>query len=154
MDVHVPAKTMWYCFDLSNDVNLDKVLDRDGGVILECLKGDQYVLDQTRNKGHTAQVGENIWWQLKKYLIYYNSKNIWWQLKNICNILHFADQLRQLAPEDQGGVPDVLARRHDAAVELGGLGQEEQGRDQVQEQKVWTPRHPDLLLLQQGRPPR
>ena len=83
MDVHVPAKTMWYCFDLSNDVNLDKVLDRDGGVILECLKGDQYVLDQTRNKGHTAQVGENIWWQFKKYLITikkifdYNSKNIW-----------------------------------------------------------------------------
>ena len=48
----------------------------------------------------------------------------------------------------------MLARRHDAAVELGGLGQEEQGRDQVQEQKVGTPRHPDLLLLQQGRPPR
>lgn len=74
--------------------------------------------------------------------------------KNICNLLHLADQLRQLASEDQGGVPDVLARRHDAAVEPGGLGQEEQGRDQVQEQEVWTPRHPDLLLLQQGRPPR
>ena len=140
--VHVQAKIMWHCFDLSNVVNLVKVLDRDGGVILECLKGDQYVLDQTRNKGHTAQVGENIWWP--KMII----------IKNICNLLHLADQLRQLASEDQGGVPDVLARRHDAAVEPGGLGQEEQGRDQVQEQEVWTPRHPDLLLLQQGRPPR
>ena len=76
MDVHVPAKTMWYCFDLSNDVNFDKVLDRDGGVILECLKGDQYVLDQTRNKGHTAQVGylmtiQKIFdlLQFKKYLM-------------------------------------------------------------------------------------
>ena len=33
-----------------------KVLDRDGTDVLECIKGDQYVLDQTRNKGHTAQV--------------------------------------------------------------------------------------------------
>ena len=33
-----------------------KVLDRDGTDVLECVKGDQYVLDQSRNKGHTAQV--------------------------------------------------------------------------------------------------
>ena len=33
-----------------------KVLDRDGTDVLERVKGDQYVLDQTRNKGHTAVV--------------------------------------------------------------------------------------------------
>eukprot|EP00092_Neocalanus_flemingeri_P015907 GFUD01017224.1.p1 GENE.GFUD01017224.1~~GFUD01017224.1.p1 ORF type:complete len:700 (-),score=251.17 GFUD01017224.1:58-2157(-) len=38
-----------------------KVLDRDGGELLECIKGDQYVLDQSRNKGHTAQVNSGTW---------------------------------------------------------------------------------------------
>jgi len=38
-----------------------KVLDRDGGELLECVKGDQYVLDQTRNKGHTAQGNCGAW---------------------------------------------------------------------------------------------
>jgi len=38
-----------------------KVLDRDGTEILECLKGDQYVLDQVRNKGHTAQINSGNW---------------------------------------------------------------------------------------------
>lgn len=38
-----------------------KVLDRDGGEILECVKGDQYVLDQSRNKGHTAQANSGTW---------------------------------------------------------------------------------------------
>jgi len=38
-----------------------KVLDRDGGEILECVKGDQYVLDQTRNKGHVATVTSGNW---------------------------------------------------------------------------------------------
>jgi len=38
-----------------------KILDRDGGEIFECVKGDQYVLDQTRNKGHTANVNAGAW---------------------------------------------------------------------------------------------
>jgi len=38
-----------------------KVLDRDGGELLECVKGDQYVLDQSRNKGHTAQANSGTW---------------------------------------------------------------------------------------------
>jgi len=38
-----------------------KVLDRDGGELMECIKGDQYVLDQSRNKGHTAQVNSGTW---------------------------------------------------------------------------------------------
>ena len=28
---------------------------------MECLKGDQYVLDQTRNKGHTAVINSGNW---------------------------------------------------------------------------------------------
>jgi len=38
-----------------------KVLDRDGGSILECVKGDQYVLDQVRNKGHTSIINSGNW---------------------------------------------------------------------------------------------
>ena len=38
-----------------------QVLDRDGGNVMECLKGDQYVLDQTRNKGHTAVINSGNW---------------------------------------------------------------------------------------------
>ena len=34
---------------------------RDGGEVLECVKGDQYVLDQSRNKGHTAQTNAGTW---------------------------------------------------------------------------------------------
>ena len=38
-----------------------KVLDRDGTELLECVKGDQYVLDHVRNKGHTAQINCGAW---------------------------------------------------------------------------------------------
>jgi len=38
-----------------------KVLDRDGGEIFECVKGDPYVLDQSRNKGHVASVACGAW---------------------------------------------------------------------------------------------
>jgi len=38
-----------------------KVLDRDGGEMFECVKGDPYVLDQSRNKGHVASVACGAW---------------------------------------------------------------------------------------------
>jgi len=38
-----------------------KVLDRDGGEMFECVKGDQYVLDQVRNKGHIAGLNGGCW---------------------------------------------------------------------------------------------
>jgi len=38
-----------------------KIMDRDGGEIFQCVKGDQYVLDQRRNKGHVAQVNCGAW---------------------------------------------------------------------------------------------
>lgn len=31
-----------------------KVLDRDGTELLECVKGDQYIVDMSRTKGHVA----------------------------------------------------------------------------------------------------
>ncbi|KAL7736476.1 hypothetical protein ACLKA6_019677 [Drosophila palustris] len=38
-----------------------KVLDRDGFEKLECCKGDQYISDMTRTKGHVAQLTSGCW---------------------------------------------------------------------------------------------
>ncbi|XP_030387224.1 gastrulation defective protein 1 homolog isoform X2 [Scaptodrosophila lebanonensis] len=38
-----------------------KVLDRDGFEKLECLKGDQYISDMSRTKGHVAQLTSGCW---------------------------------------------------------------------------------------------
>jgi len=38
-----------------------KVLGRDGDELFESIMGDQYVLDQSRNKGHTAPVNAGCW---------------------------------------------------------------------------------------------
>ncbi|GBP49765.1 Gastrulation defective protein 1 homolog [Eumeta japonica] len=38
-----------------------KVLDRDGFEILECVKGDQYITDMARTKGHTAALNSGCW---------------------------------------------------------------------------------------------
>ncbi|XP_063388231.1 gastrulation defective protein 1 homolog [Cydia fagiglandana] len=38
-----------------------KVLDRDGFEILECVKGDQYIADMARTKGHTAALNSGCW---------------------------------------------------------------------------------------------
>ena len=38
-----------------------KVLDRDGHEILECLKGDPYVVDVRRNKGHVGALTSGCW---------------------------------------------------------------------------------------------
>ncbi|KAL4716947.1 hypothetical protein ACJJTC_012758 [Scirpophaga incertulas] len=38
-----------------------KVLDRDGFEILECVKGDQYIADMARTKGHTASLNTGCW---------------------------------------------------------------------------------------------
>lgn len=38
-----------------------KVLDRDGFEVLECVKGDQYIADMARTKGHTASLNSGCW---------------------------------------------------------------------------------------------
>uniref|UniRef100_A0A6M2DQZ9 Putative wd40 domain protein n=1 Tax=Xenopsylla cheopis TaxID=163159 RepID=A0A6M2DQZ9_XENCH len=38
-----------------------KVLDRDGFEKVECIKGDQYIADQSRTKGHTATLNSGCW---------------------------------------------------------------------------------------------
>lgn len=38
-----------------------KVLDRDGFEKVECIKGDQYIADQSRTKGHTASLNCGSW---------------------------------------------------------------------------------------------
>ena len=38
-----------------------KVLDRDGHQVLECLKGDQYLLEQKNTRGHSATVNAGFW---------------------------------------------------------------------------------------------
>lgn len=43
-----------------------KVLDRDGHEVLECVKGDQYVADMARTKGHTSPLTSGCWHPKKK----------------------------------------------------------------------------------------
>ncbi|XP_046992988.1 gastrulation defective protein 1 homolog [Schistocerca americana] len=38
-----------------------KVLDRDGFEVIECVKGDQYISDMARTKGHTASLNGGCW---------------------------------------------------------------------------------------------
>ncbi|XP_067633598.1 gastrulation defective protein 1 homolog [Eurosta solidaginis] len=38
-----------------------KILDRDGFEKMECVKGDQYISDMSRTKGHTAQLTSGCW---------------------------------------------------------------------------------------------
>ncbi|XP_072371673.1 WD repeat-containing protein 70 [Scyliorhinus torazame] len=38
-----------------------KVLDRDGFQVMECVKGDQYIVDQAKTKGHTAMLNTGVW---------------------------------------------------------------------------------------------
>lgn len=38
-----------------------KVLDRDGFEVAECVKGDQYIADMARTKGHTAPLNSGCW---------------------------------------------------------------------------------------------
>uniref|UniRef100_A0A8C1S6J1 Uncharacterized protein n=1 Tax=Cyprinus carpio TaxID=7962 RepID=A0A8C1S6J1_CYPCA len=38
-----------------------KVLDRDGFQVLECIRGDQYIVDMANTKGHTAKLNDGCW---------------------------------------------------------------------------------------------
>ncbi|XP_065285901.1 WD repeat-containing protein 70 [Dermacentor albipictus] len=38
-----------------------KVLDRDGFEVMECIKGDQYITDMARTKGHVAMLNYGCW---------------------------------------------------------------------------------------------
>lgn len=38
-----------------------KILDRDGFEKMECVKGDQYITDMSKTKGHTAQLTAGCW---------------------------------------------------------------------------------------------
>ncbi|XP_069704129.1 gastrulation defective protein 1 homolog [Periplaneta americana] len=38
-----------------------KVLDRDGFEVAECVKGDQYIADMAKTKGHTAPLNSGCW---------------------------------------------------------------------------------------------
>lgn len=43
-----------------------KVLDRDGFEKLECVKGDQYIADMSKTKGHTASLTAGCWHPFRK----------------------------------------------------------------------------------------
>lgn len=43
-----------------------KMLDRDGFEKLECVKGDQYITDMSKTKGHTATLTAGCWHPFKK----------------------------------------------------------------------------------------
>uniref|UniRef100_A0A6I8P4D3 WD repeat-containing protein 70 n=1 Tax=Ornithorhynchus anatinus TaxID=9258 RepID=A0A6I8P4D3_ORNAN len=38
-----------------------KVIDRDGFPVMECVKGDQYIVDMANTKGHTAMLNTGCW---------------------------------------------------------------------------------------------
>ncbi|KAK7829160.1 hypothetical protein U0070_012631 [Myodes glareolus] len=38
-----------------------KVIDRDGLAVMECIKGDQYIVDMANTKGHTAMLHTGSW---------------------------------------------------------------------------------------------
>lgn len=38
-----------------------KIIDRDGFEVMECVKGDQYLVDQASTKGHTAALNNGCW---------------------------------------------------------------------------------------------
>ena len=61
-----PIKSLQY--SMTGDVILvisgmsqAKVLDRDGFEVAECVKGDQYIADMARTKGHTAPLNSGCW---------------------------------------------------------------------------------------------
>lgn len=61
------------CYSVTGDMILvacgnsqAKVLDRDGVEKLECVKGDQYINDMSRTKGHTAQLTSGVWHPYRK----------------------------------------------------------------------------------------
>ena len=43
-----------------------KILDRDGYEKLECMKGDQYLMDVSKTKGHSAMLNGGCWNPKKK----------------------------------------------------------------------------------------
>ncbi|XP_037914243.1 gastrulation defective protein 1 homolog [Hermetia illucens] len=43
-----------------------KILDRDGFEKTECIKGDQYIADMSKTKGHTAQLTSGCWHPFEK----------------------------------------------------------------------------------------
>ena len=67
---------------------------------------------------------------------------------------HRRHQLRQLASQDQGGVPHLLPGRHHEALEPQRPGQEKQGGDQMQEQKVGAAGDSYFLHVQPRRSSR
>eukprot|EP00039_Didymoeca_costata_P006881 m.94257 g.94257 ORF g.94257 m.94257 type:complete len:642 (+) comp13435_c1_seq1:91-2016(+) len=43
-----------------------QIIDRDGFAVLECLKGDQYIMDQSKTYGHTSTVNDAVWHPTRK----------------------------------------------------------------------------------------
>lgn len=61
-----PIKTLQYSSTgdavlIVSGMSQAKVLDRDGHELMECVKGDQYVADMARTKGHTAPLTSGCW---------------------------------------------------------------------------------------------
>lgn len=61
-----PIKTLQYSSTgdavlVVSGMSQAKVLDRDGHELIECIKGDQYVADMARTKGHTSPLTCGSW---------------------------------------------------------------------------------------------
>ncbi|XP_013785489.1 WD repeat-containing protein 70-like [Limulus polyphemus] len=74
-----------------------KVLDRDGFEIFECAKGDQYITDMARTKGHIAMLNDGCWHpREKEFLTCSNDGTLrLWEVEK---------QLHVIKPKKQGGL--------------------------------------------------
>ena len=113
-----------------------KVLDRDGGEMFECVKGDQYVLDQVDNMA----VGRDVSLIEDSALMFTVSGE---EQGPYCRV-----EWRMLASENSRRVSDGRQRRHVENLADRTAREEYKTSYQMQEQEVRTEDKPDLLHVQ------
>lgn len=93
-----------------------KVLDRDGFEKIECVKGDQYIADMSRTKGHTAQLTSGAWHPYKKPEFLTCSMD---STLRIWEVTNSREQKNVIKVRAQGGlrtVPNSCSYNHDASL--------------------------------------
>ncbi|XP_054719692.1 WD repeat-containing protein 70-like [Uloborus diversus] len=78
-----------------------KILDRDGFELLECPKGDQYITDTAKTKGHSAMLNDGCWHPRVKeeFLTCSNDGSL-----RIWHMDEKAKQVNVIKPRQQGGL--------------------------------------------------
>lgn len=93
-----------------------KVLDRDGFEKLECVKGDQYITDMSKTKGHVAQLTAGCWHPFRKEEFITCSMDCTVRIWDTFNAKHHRSIIKT---RTQGGlktVPSACAYNRDASL--------------------------------------